>query len=921
MNDTFQHTELNETEKKLIRVNRFYLFLSQINQMIVKVANEEKLFQEVCRIAVENGKFRMAWVGLIDEQSKRLIPVFHAGEVNDYLSNVIISSIEGQPESKGPTGSAFREEKTIVCNDIENSPMMALWRDAALSRNYLSSISLPLTKFKKVIGTLTIYADVKNFFDKQEVQLLEECASDVSYVLGNLEKEKSRVQAEKELTESRKQYQTLAEISPVGIFKTDSNGYTTYVNPRWCIISGMKKEEALGNGWFNAVHPHDRHLLQSGWDKAILNQRISSSEYRFIKPDGTVSWVIGQAIPETDERNQIVGYVGTVTDITDRKKTEEEVAALYKEKETVLNRINDAMISVDNNWRYTFINEMALLTHPSEKEFILGKVLWDVHPEMIQTVFQEKYYLAMETKEVVEFENYYPPMSKWFYVKVYPSSDGLTILYKDVSKRKVAELALKESEDRYRKAQTIGKMGHWTLNLKTNVLTWSDEIYNLFGLSKSVFTPDYQTFYNQIHPDDREEFNKSQENAMAGISPLDIIHRIITPVNEIRYMHEIGRLIYDNNKQPIAFTGTVQDVTDRITFENEIINEKNLSDTIINALPGVFYLYTQEGRFLRWNRNFEEVTGYNSSEIKKMHPLDFIASGDKNIIAKKIENTFIQGEENVQAEFLLKSGKTIPYYFTGRIVEYAGVLCLAGVGIDFTANINAQLKIKETAEQLRLLAAHLQRIREEERKRIGREIHDELGQQLTAIKMDIAWIDKKIPDDMAQLKSKLNNVIGLLDSSNLSIRRILSELRSGIFDEKGLVGAMEWLSVQFSANTQIPVIADYAIPDTRLDESLSVCIFRLYQEALTNITRYAKATNVITELKIVNENLIFTVGDDGIGFDPALIKMNKSFGLLGMKERVLSLGGEFEFKTSPGNGTYIKAQLPFRNSIITPPDL
>jgi PAS domain S-box-containing protein len=921
MNDTFQHTELNETEKKLIRANRFYLFLSQINQMIVKVANEEKLFQEVCRIAVEIGKFRMAWVGLIDQQSKRLIPVFHAGEVNEYLSNVIISSIEGQPESKGPTGSAFREEKTIVCNDIENSPMMALWREAALSRNYLSSISLPLTKFKKVIGTLTIYADVKNFFDKQEVQLLEECASDVSYVLGNFEKEKIRVRAEKELFESRKRYQMLAEISPVGIFHTDVNGDTTYVNPRWSIISGMKKEEALGDGWFNAVHPDDRHLLQSGWNEAIFKQQVSNSEYRFVKPDGTISWVIGQAIPETDEKNQVVGYVGTVTDITERKKTEAKVAAVYKEKETVLNRINDSMVSVDNNWRYTFLNDMALLSHPGKRDEILGKVLWEVHPEMNNTVFEEKYYQAMETKEVVEFEDYYSPLSKWFYVKVYPSSDGLTIFYKDISKRKIAELALQESEARYRKAQTIGKMGHWTLNLKTNILTWSDEIYNLFGLTKSQSVPDYQAFYNLIHPDDREAFEKKQQDALAGNGMLDAIHRIIIPDNEIRYMHEIGKLIYDNDNLPVTFTGTVQDVTDRIKFENEIINEKNLSDSIINSLPGVFYLYTHEGRFLRWNKNFEKVTGYSAAEIKNMHPLDFFGVDEKKIIAKKIENTFIFGEDNVQSGFLLKNGKKIPYYFTGTAVEYAGVICLAGVGIDFTENVNAQLKIIETAEQLRLLAAHLQRVREEERKRIGREIHDELGQQLTAIKMDIAWIDKKVPEEMAMLKIKLNNVIGLLDSSNLSIRRILSELRSGIFDEKGLIGAIEWLSEQFSANTQIPVVSDYDLPDIRLPESLSVCIFRIYQEALTNITRYAQARHVFTSLKIADEKLLLTIKDDGIGFDPALVKRNKSFGLLGMKERILSLGGDFELNSSPRLGTSINVLLPMQGNPTTSPDL
>ena len=139
-----------------------------------------------------------------------------------------------------------------------------------------------------------------------------------------------RKAAEKALRESVERYHDLTNISPVGIFHTDENGFTTFVNPRWCQISGLSADEALGNGWLNVVHPDDREKLSKGWQESTRDQKTSFSDYRFLRPDGTIAWVMGQAIPERGSENQIVGYIGTITDITERKRVEKE---LIKAKE------------------------------------------------------------------------------------------------------------------------------------------------------------------------------------------------------------------------------------------------------------------------------------------------------------------------------------------------------------------------------------------------------------------------------------------------------------------------------------------------------------------------------------------------------------------------------------------------------------
>ena len=486
-----------------------------------------------------------------------------------------------------------------------------------------------------------------------------------------------------------------------------------------------------------------------------------------------------------------------------------------------------------------------------------------------------------------------------------------------------------------------------------------------------------------------------------------------------------------------------QEIIARKLAELEIIHEKELSDSLINSLPGIFYLFNQQGKYFRWNKNFETVTGYNSVEIVDKHPLDFFEE-EANVVADKIKNVFEVGEDNVSAKFVDRWGNKTPYFFTGKMINYEGERCLMGVGIDiservkieeelvkseqslrqvlssitdifYVINKNYQItlmnrtakellskgwgksvevgrnildiipqnssepveesfkkvfsgeaveyehfhsseqiegwflvnyhpvindneqitgayvvtknitegkiakeQIIESNKQLRDLAAHLLSIREEERRRIGREIHDDLGQQLTAIKMDVAWIDKKIADETVPVKTKLKNIISLLDGSNQSVRRILNELKPSILDEYGLLDALEWHSKQFTDNTGIAVTIDTAESEIRLEEELATCIFRICQEALTNVARHAEAKKVLISLELDDDMIYVQIVDDGKGFDLATAQNKGSFGLLGMHERARSLNGTLKIDSSIKNGTTVVVSLPYKIQKINP---
>ncbi|MEO7487084.1 MAG: PAS domain S-box protein, partial [Ferruginibacter sp.] len=322
-------TRQKEAEEKINKANRLYFFISQVNQVIVKVPNEATLYKEVCRIAVETGQFKMAWIGLIDEANQYLVPIVHAGNGKDYLANLVIPATGSLPQSHGPTGTAIRLGVHMVCNDIQTAPEMAPWRSAAIGPGYLSSISLPIKKAGKTIGAFSLYAGVKDFFNKEEINLLLEVTGDLSFALEIFEREKLRTHAEEMVLKSKQQYLMLTEISPVGIFHTDVSGNTTFVNPKWCQISGLSVDEALGNGWLQAVHEDDRVAVINNWQQATQNHEASSFNYRFVHSDHSIRWVLGQATPEKNAANQIVGYVGTTTDITDLKTAEEKI--LYNE--------------------------------------------------------------------------------------------------------------------------------------------------------------------------------------------------------------------------------------------------------------------------------------------------------------------------------------------------------------------------------------------------------------------------------------------------------------------------------------------------------------------------------------------------------------------------------------------------------------
>lgn len=351
---------------------------------------------------------------------------------------------------------------------------------------------------------------------------------------------------------------------------------------------------------------------------------------------------------------------------------------------------------------------------------------------------------------------------------------------------------------------------------------------------------------------------------------------------------------------------------ERRRTQQEMEQERNLSVEIINSLPGIFYLFDLSGRFVRWNRNFERVSMYSFNEVARMKPWDFFRGPNKVHSASPGEGADVvtRGEE----VFLIRrDGQVVPYLLLQTETEYGGNRCLLGIGMDISEGKKSEMELKEMNEQLRSLSHRMSSVREEEQKRIAREIHDELGQQLTGLKMDLHSLKTGIASGQTteQLEAKFANLFGLVDETIKSIRKIASELRPSMLDDLGLAAALEWQSHEFARrfNIETHFYADEASKNLQLDVDIATGVFRIFQESLTNIARHAGPCTVRATMMIDGENLVLVVSDNGHGFS-SNSGTKKTLGLVGMRERANMMGANVEINSIIGKGTDMILVLP-----------
>jgi signal transduction histidine kinase len=259
-----------------------------------------------------------------------------------------------------------------------------------------------------------------------------------------------------------------------------------------------------------------------------------------------------------------------------------------------------------------------------------------------------------------------------------------------------------------------------------------------------------------------------------------------------------------------------------------------------------------------------------------------------------------------------KSGAVIYCEWHNSVLrdEHANIITILSLVHDVTERRKAEETLNRSYEEIRKLTNHLQNIREEERSHIAREIHDELGQQLTVLKMNILGLNKKLSSADATVHEKIGEIIDLLDTAVGSVRRISSELRPNLLHNLGLVAAIEWQLKEFEKGSGIKTVLIEPAEEPKITDPVKNGLFRIFQESLTNAGRHANATKIIVSLEQRNGHLILTIEDNGQGFEKEKIGAKQTLGILGMKERCLMMGGNFEIRSVTAKGTSVMAVIP-----------
>ena len=591
---------------------------------------------------------------------------------------------------------------------------------------------------------------------------------------------------------------------------------------------------------------------------------------------------------------------------------EKKAAELNK----VYERITDSFIALDNEWRYTYINKNATDLHGQNPKDLIGKNIFEVFPDVVNEPFYHALHEAKATQQSMRLELYFSKTDQWFEDLIYPTPDGISIYYHDITARKKAIIALEESEASLKKSyeqfSLISKAttdALWDWDMRRNKIVGNLFFNELFRISNDS-TISNENFVDHLHPDDAKRVMDNIEQIIKTKATYwSDEFRFRKADGTYRTMYNRAYVLFDSGGHPYRMLGAMQDITNLQLARRQLMLEKELSDSIINSLPGIFYLFNRAGHLYLWNRNFEEVSGYFREEISKLHPLDFFAEDEKQLMIDKIASVFQHGKDSVEADFVTKQGNRIPYYFNGLLINYEGEDCLVGVGIDISEKVKAHNELRE-------LATHLQHIRENERTSIAREIHDELGQQLTGLKMDVSWLGKKLAASADEpISMKINDIIKLIDETVKTVRRISTQLRPSILDDLGLLAAMEWQCDEFEKRSEIPIDFTSNVASVQLSPDMTTGLFRIFQECLTNISRHAGATHVEARLHVRDRNLTLQIRDNGRGFNIQESGKKKTLGLLGMRERTLLMGGTCEITSRPGEGTLVEISVPVPQSI------
>ena len=483
----------------------------------------------------------------------------------------------------------------------------------------------------------------------------------------------------------------------------------------------------------------------------------------------------------------------------------------------------------------------------------------------------------------------------------------------EIAERNQIEEALRESESRLRLALDAARMGCFDWDMVSGKIIWSSVHANLFGLDPNSFRGTYQEFDERVHPEDREALNAMVARARDERTFYSHEYRIIWPDGTVHWVAGQGQFFYDPTGKPVRMSGLVLDITERKWAEENLRkSEAQLAEAQQLAQLGSWSRELATN-VVTWSDEIFRIFGMEPQKVGTTYQafLEQVHPDDRTTVRAVIEDAF-KYYRPFSCEYRITrlDGAVRIIHERGSVVaDDAGKpIRVFGTAQDITERKHAEEELRTSRERLRALAAYLQSVREEERSRIARELHDEIGQALTGIKL---VLERSIREQSASVQANLTQALVVANELIGRVRDLSLELRPAMLDDLGLLAALRWHFERYTSQVNIKVDFNQAgLERRRFQPEIETAAYRIVQEALTNVARHAKVERAEVNIRADDSMLRIEVRDAGIGFPSGSVITSNTGGLSGMRERATMLGGQVIVDSAPGGGTLLTAELP-----------
>jgi len=725
----------------------------------------------------------------------------------------------------------------------------------------------------------------------------------------------SKLQVVREALEIEKErYRLIIDTVPIGIVHYDLKGVITECNERFVEINGASRENFIGA---NMLESLKNKPLLSAVKKSLAGEESYFEGEATCVFSGRTFYSKRDFVPVFSDDDRVDGGVCVVEDISEKMKAKKALQKSEKKYRTILESIEDGYFEVDRAGNLTFFNNALcdILGYPASE--LKGKnyraYMDDDYAQKTYQKFNQVFKSGKSGKEfdwkIIRKDG----VDRYLDALVSPIKDsmghiaGFRGVVRDVSERRLMQQFLAESEERFRMIFESAPVGIFNYDKNGIIQTCNQAYVDINGSSFGKLIG-----FNLLKSVTNKLVLEALQKSLAGMRGHYVGEYTSVTGGRKSYIKADFVPVFSENQSLSGGMCVVEDITEQERTKEALKGSEEKFKKLADNSPGIIMLSDMNGVCRFVSPSIERIIGYRPEEVLGTVPADFYSPDQ----AGRIMNAVSRAREGkplkrFEVELQKKDGtdavlelECIPVREEDQIV---GIQYL---GKDITEQKKTENALKHSRQQLRELSKHLQNSREQERAGIAREIHDDLGQSLTAIKMDISWLKNKLPEERAELHSKAEDSIVLVDSAIQTVKRISSGLRPGLLDDLGLSAAIEWQAKEFQKRSDINIDVIVEPEDIVLDEDLSIALFRVCQETLTNVVRHSGATGVWVTLRENSQLVSLEVADNGCGISDQAMSKKNSFGLIGMLERIHAMGGKISISRIQEGGTKVSVKVP-----------